>query len=235
MQQPHSAPLLTADAVARLLGVDASTVYRMAGDGRLPALKVGRQWRFPAEDLASALRAGVPTAMTEPAAAAARVGATRDPWPDAALVAAVVAPVAAALDVTMVVTDLAGRPVTELLHPCPRLADHDRDPGLRAACAAEWSALGAELDFEPRFRTGALGFACARALVRRGDRLIGMVLAGGVAPGSGTADDGLHHLDANGRARVLRALPLVAAALSRLAGPSGPAPSALGPYPQGGS
>lgn len=60
MHEPHEPPLMTATAVARLLGVDPSTIYRMAGDGRLPALRVGRQWRFAAEQVRAALAAGVP-------------------------------------------------------------------------------------------------------------------------------------------------------------------------------
>lgn len=38
--------VLTADDVARLLRVSAKTVKRMAGDGQLPAQRVGRAWRF---------------------------------------------------------------------------------------------------------------------------------------------------------------------------------------------
>jgi excisionase family DNA binding protein len=35
--------MLTAQQVQDLLDVDASTIYRMAGDGRLPAVRIGRQ------------------------------------------------------------------------------------------------------------------------------------------------------------------------------------------------
>ena len=125
--------------------------------------------------------------------------------------------------------------MTRVLHPCPRLAPLATDAELGAACAAEWRTLGADLDLVPRFRTGALGFDCARALVRRGDRLVGMVLAGGIAPDdepSATRSDGLHHLDADGRARVLQALPRLAAALSRLASSTGPTSD---PTHQGGT
>ena len=38
---------LTARDLEELIRVDKSTIYRMAEDGRLPAVKVGRQWRFP--------------------------------------------------------------------------------------------------------------------------------------------------------------------------------------------
>ena len=50
---------LTTQDVQALLHVDKSTVYRMAEDGRLPGVKVGRQWRFPADQIADQL--GVPT------------------------------------------------------------------------------------------------------------------------------------------------------------------------------
>jgi excisionase family DNA binding protein len=41
--------LLTASELQHLFDLDRSTIYRMAGDGRLPAVKIGRQWRFPAD------------------------------------------------------------------------------------------------------------------------------------------------------------------------------------------
>ena len=47
--------LLTTKQVQEIFRVDRSTIYRMAEDGRLPAVKVGRQWRFPSEHLESLL------------------------------------------------------------------------------------------------------------------------------------------------------------------------------------
>ena len=43
--------MLTAREIQDLFQVDRSTVYRMAEDGRLPAIKIGKQWRFPAEQI----------------------------------------------------------------------------------------------------------------------------------------------------------------------------------------
>ena len=45
------AEMLTAKEVQDLLQVDRSTIYRMAEAGRLPAIKVGKQWRFPADQI----------------------------------------------------------------------------------------------------------------------------------------------------------------------------------------
>ncbi|MEE9144040.1 MAG: helix-turn-helix domain-containing protein [Candidatus Binatia bacterium] len=38
--------LLTASQVASYLSVDRFTVYRLVAQGKLPAFKVGNQWRF---------------------------------------------------------------------------------------------------------------------------------------------------------------------------------------------
>lgn len=41
--------VLTADDVAALLRVSSKTVKRLAAEGRLPAQRVGRAWRFSKE------------------------------------------------------------------------------------------------------------------------------------------------------------------------------------------
>jgi excisionase family DNA binding protein len=38
--------LLTADQVARYLRVDKFTIYRLVSQKKIPAFKVGSQWRF---------------------------------------------------------------------------------------------------------------------------------------------------------------------------------------------
>ena len=215
LQTDHG--LLTARDVARLLGVDIATVYRMASDGRLPGVRVGRQWRFLGERVRSALRIGVPATAV---GAAERLPVGDAPgWSDRQLLSDLVGFAADALGVMMVVTDMAGRPASAIANPCPAVAGRLGDPDLLATCTLEWRALATEIDFEPRFRLGAMGFECARALIRSGSELVGTILAGGVAAvGSERADDGLYHLDEDRRRAVLRLLPRLAAALSRLAG-----------------
>jgi excisionase family DNA binding protein len=44
-----SGEYITTVEVAKLLKISASTVTRMAREGRLSALKVGKLWRFPAQ------------------------------------------------------------------------------------------------------------------------------------------------------------------------------------------
>lgn len=42
---------LTVEEVAERFGVNATTVYRLAQAGKLPGIKVGKQWRFSAARL----------------------------------------------------------------------------------------------------------------------------------------------------------------------------------------
>ena len=228
MQESHGEPsqrLLSAQQVQMILHVDRSTVYRMAEDGRLPAIKVGRQWRFPEARIVALLREPVtPPAGPGPDVVDVTGALTPSVTPAAARgadltsdVAAPVAQVAAdLLGVMMVVTDMDGHPLTEVANPCPWFVLRSDDPQLLSACTAEWQQMADDPDFEPRFSVGALGFECARAFIRRGTSLVGMVLVGGIAP-QGCDDPTLYQLDADHRRVVLTALPKVAAALSHVA------------------
>lgn len=178
--------LLSAEEVGHALGIDVSTVYRMAGDGRLPARKIGRQWRFPAE----AVRPQYPPAALDPGLAHATIAVAAD-----------------LLGVMLVVTDLEGRPLTPFANPCRRFTDAAEQDV--EACLGEWREIAAGHDLGTRFRRSALGFDCAAAFVRSGDRLVGMVIAGGVGDSGGT-----HPLTQEGRERVLESLPRIAAAVA---------------------
>src|SRR5664279_3533764 len=81
--QTNGQSLLTARQVQTMFGVDRSTVYRMAEDGRLPAIKFGRQWRFRPEEIDRFLMAspgtatlnGAPPALPASAATVVEVAA----------------------------------------------------------------------------------------------------------------------------------------------------------------
>jgi excisionase family DNA binding protein len=44
-------PFIDAEAAAKLLCTSAKTVKRMAGRGEIPAVRIGRRWRFRASVL----------------------------------------------------------------------------------------------------------------------------------------------------------------------------------------
>jgi hypothetical protein len=130
------------------------------------------------------------------------------------------------LGVMMVVTDMHGRPVTDVANPSTWFSAHADEPDVLDACVAEWRDLADHPDLTPRFQEGALGFQCARAFIRHGSTLVGMVLAGGVSPSPDESiDPDLYHLDDPARRRVLSALPRIAAAISTTA----PRPAATAP------
>jgi len=52
---PNTEPLWTVDDLAFYLKLEPSTVRSMAREGKLPAIKVGRVWRFKRSDLAKFL------------------------------------------------------------------------------------------------------------------------------------------------------------------------------------
>ena len=229
MQERAGADLMSAEDVESLLGIDKSTVYRMAQDGRLPAIKVGRQWRFPAGPIRGLLEgAGVELSSHAPGPRPTSSGALSSA--DAPRLQPLIDLAAELLGVMMVVTDMEGNPTSEVANPCPWFAERQDDPTVLDACVKDWRAFANEQAFEPTFRTGPHGFECARALVREGNQLVGMVLAGGIAPGDpspeGSLDgpDGLYHLSAADRGALLAALPRVAASLSRVATRPEPTP-----------
>jgi excisionase family DNA binding protein len=51
-------PLINARDAAKLLGVHAATVLRMARAGKIPCVKVGKLWRFSVSELDAWVAAG---------------------------------------------------------------------------------------------------------------------------------------------------------------------------------
>ncbi len=202
--------LLNARQVQDILHVDRSTVYRMAETGRLPAIRVGRQWRFPADEIQDMVSGGIPHPRDLPAGNPGAAVLDRD------RAEAVIAVAAELLGVMMLVTDMDGRPITSIANPCPWFVTHGDDPQVMAMCTEEWRQLADDHHFEPRFDLGEAGFECARGFIRTGRELTGMVLAGGICP-EGTEDPELYDLTDEQRQRVLRALPGIAVAISRSA------------------
>ncbi len=65
------AKLLTIKDVAKILNIGERTVYNMVNDGRLPATKIGKMWRFHENDILAIARGGK---VTTPGATAGHNG-----------------------------------------------------------------------------------------------------------------------------------------------------------------
>ena len=217
---------LTTRDLQDLIRVDKSTIYRMAEDGRLPAVKVGRQWRFPAEEVRNAL--GL--------ADVDRVAPATPSETDAPGLQALVDFAGDALGTMVLVTDMDGVPLTSVANPCGMFEALSSAPGVVARCVDGWKDYGDHPDLVPRWKPSLFGFLCARAFVRSGDRLVGMVIVGGIAPETWPPaeperialdlgleseaverhTDEVHRLDSAGQDRVLELLPRLAVAVSQM-------------------
>jgi excisionase family DNA binding protein len=228
-----NATLLTTKDVQALINVDKSTIYRMAEDGRIPAIKVGRQWRFPADEIERWL--------TRPPSS--NHVATPGPTDLCDLLASpslqAVADLAGELlGVMAVVTDMNGLPLSDVANPCGFYTAVEELPGVLDRCVDGWKRLGTG-GLEPQWTPSHLGFLCARTFVRIDTRLVGMVIVGGVRPEmwppipkalAAIANDlgvtaaqlephlgGVYDLSPDERARVLAALPKIADLVTALA------------------
>jgi excisionase family DNA binding protein len=194
--------LLTATQVQDLFDVDRSTVYRMAGDGRLPAVKIGRQWRFPAD--------AIRKLVALPDEGVALDGF--DPEPE--LAERLLELSAEALGVMMILTDLEGNPLSKVINPCPRFEAAEDDPELVRKCAAEWRIMAENMEPRTEFHRGPLDFLCARAFVRVAGHPKAMVMAGGIAPeGEESAD--LYVLSPQEQRQVMSTLPKLAGLMAK--------------------
>jgi excisionase family DNA binding protein len=238
--------LLTTGQVQDLLHVDRTTIYRMIEDGRLPAIRVGKQWRFPREDLDRWLQAqGLPAptdvarpAATKPASTSSAAAPLSDvlPLTCAQLIQDIFAEM---LGCTLVITDMQGQPVTQVSNPSGFfLAATQHTSGGWAACVRTWQQLAGSVSLEPRFASSELGLLCARGLIRQGSELKGLVVASCIAPedwppGSGQIAamaqrldaepayleancSAVFHLDKAQRERVLRFLQRMADVFSHM-------------------
>ena len=186
------ANLLTTRQVQELLKVDRTTIYRMVESGQLPAVRVGKQWRFTRTDLDQLLN-GTKTPL-EASTAPTPVQPVRPLSPQAqdeqplrellplAAAQMIQDVVADALGVTMMITDMAGNPVTQVSNPCGLYHTLLADEEAVTHCIHEWQRLAGAVTLETKFSPNDLGLLCARGLIRTGNLLKGMVFVGGIAP-----------------------------------------------------
>ncbi len=189
------ADLLTTRQVQEILQVDRTTIYRMVDAGQLPAVRVGKQWRFaraeieswlrtqmaPAAPGASGTRSGGATSANEAGDATPAAYGLRSSLP-LACTQMIQDAFADALGVMIVVTDMDGQPVTEISNPCGLFEATMRDLDGIAGCVRHWQEMAGNLVLEPKFAPSLMGLLCARGLIRSGNELQGMVFVGGIAP-----------------------------------------------------
>lgn len=180
--------LLTTKQVQTILRVDRTTIYRMVEGGQLPAVRVGKQWRFDRSDVERRLHTGrygtlssLP-AEDKVAAQPANGEGLAQALPLRCAQSAQDA-FADLLGVTMVITDMQGEPVTQMSNPCGFVSAliGGNTSGIQH-CVATWQQMAGLVALEPKFALSEMGLMCARGLIRIGAELKGMVVIGGIAP-----------------------------------------------------
>lgn len=172
---------LTTRQLQDILHVDRTTIYRMADGGRIPAVKVGSQWRFPRQSIEGWLKTQSPVGATVQDAAAPNESDLSKLIP-LECVQRIQDAFADILGVMLVVTDLNGQPVTTPSHVCRLYALAQRSPAAQQQCRQEWAALARQPDLQPAFSYSYLGLMHTRGLVRVGSELRAMVVVSGIAP-----------------------------------------------------
>ncbi len=174
--------MLTAKDMQNLLQVDRSTIYRMAEAKKLPVVKIGRQWRFPADEVEKWLHNQ--SIATSPVAPFSEIenGADLDFVSTLPLkcIQLIQDAFAEAMDVMILTTDMDGNLITEVSNPCGLYNAIRQTPNAIEKCVEDWAHLGEVLEFEPKYVRSHLGLWGARGLIRVGKELKGMVIVGGI-------------------------------------------------------
>ena len=186
---------LTTRQLQEILHVDRTTIYRMADDGRVPAVKVGSQWRFPRRAIETWLKTqndasvAADAGLTGDGASSSGVSQRIDKLLPAECVLKIQDAFADLLGVTLVLTNLEGEPLLPYgnLQGLLRLVVQTADG--REVCERDWAALAMSPSVMPELVPGRLGLLHTRGLVRVGSEIKAMVVAAGIAPEIWPPDD----------------------------------------------
>jgi hypothetical protein len=152
----------------------------MAEAGRLPAIKIGKQWRFPGDLVDGWLNTKTDQPAPQPDVTPAQNDlATLLPLDCVQLILDTFAD---SLGAMLVVTDMAGNPITKVSHACGLFTAISEIPNASQKYLETWHDLGTIIELEPKFKPSHLGLLWARGLIRVGPELKGMVIVGGIAP-----------------------------------------------------
>ncbi len=190
------AELLTTKQLQEILQVDRTTIYRMAESGRIPAIKVGNQWRFPRQHIEAWLWQQQPQASAAVTPITEGVDTIRE-GPEHALqhifplecVQLIQDTYAELLDVMMVITDLEGNMITHPSNAAGLFTATEASPNAHQRCLEHWISMAGDPRLQPGFQRSHLGLLCARGLIRVGNEIKAMLVVGGIAPDDWPPDD----------------------------------------------
>ena len=167
--------LLTSRQVQEILKVDRITIYRMLNDGRLKGVKIGQQWRFHLSEVERMLGINTPAVENFPTSSDSNfpthcVQTIQDLFAEVSQISAVV-------------IDMEGNPLTQISHPTNFCQILLSSPIGANACRSSWQAFArdsvtADGVAGSKFFTCYAGLHYIGAPIMEKDTQIGMFLAG---------------------------------------------------------
>ena len=161
---------LTARQVQDFLKVDRITIYRMLQDGRLKGVKVGAQWRFTRQEV-ERLMGGDTPAGEAPAPETAPNFPTHCVQTIHDLFSAV-------SQISALVVDTTGEPLTQTSSPCAFCQLILQAPGGLDACRASWREITTQALAGKKFFTCHAGLQYMAAPFMDDEKTVGFFLAG---------------------------------------------------------
>jgi len=125
--------LLTSRQVQVILKVDRITIYRMLQDGRLKGIKIGQQWRFQLSEVERMLGINLPAVESVPGSS--------DPNFPTHCVQTIQDLFAEISQISAVVLDTQGNPLTQISHPTEFCQILLSTPGGANACLTSWQSF----------------------------------------------------------------------------------------------
>lgn len=186
----RAAEFLTTRQIQEILHVDRTTIYRMADDGRIPAVKIGGQWRFPRRPIENWLKRQSNTVARPTETVTDGASSDLEKLLPLECVQKIQDAFADILGVMMVLTDLDGKPVTQVSHACGLYDLAAQSPAARTLLQQEWAKLAGHPSLQPEFVSNELRLLSARGLVRVGSELKAMLVVAGIAPRQWPPSDG---------------------------------------------
>ena len=168
--------LLTTRQVQDMLQVDRITVYRMLQDGRLKGVKIGQQWRFPQDEVDRLTGARQPLAQA--AAPLAGMACSPDPNFPAHCVQAIQDLFAEVGQVSAIMIDMQGQPLTQPSRPVQFCQLLQATPTGLALAQTAWHDFAAASLLGNKFFTCPFGLQYIGAPVLDREGQIGLFLAG---------------------------------------------------------
>ncbi len=165
------AEYLTTKQLQDLLKIDRITVYRMLNDGRLKGVKIGKQWRFPQNEIDRFMGEQKDSSDTP----SSEVDLTDFPSDCVQRVQEIFAGI---IGIGAITVTLRGEGLTEATYSNPFCKLMHANPSAREACQASWRKIALQSTGNPSFQVCHAGLCYQRAMINLEEQPTAWLVAG---------------------------------------------------------